>query len=111
MRIIILSRINTNAYDSRSSNVTCVNRMDYEKIEVWAYSGYRGQESPRIFFLKGKRIEVLKIIDHWIEERRADKGRYRCFRVLGSDWKTHVICYDEEEMEWLYSKDKFPMPS
>jgi len=78
--------------------------MTYEKIEVQAYSGYRGEESPRAFFLDGKRIEVMKIIGEWIEEK-ADSGlRFRCFKVRGGDWRIRVICYDEGKMEWLLRK-------
>lgn len=72
----------------------------YEKIEVTSYSGYKGEESPRTFILAGKRIEVMKIMEQWIEET-ADRGeRRRCFRVRGSDWKVHVLCFEEEKMEW-----------
>lgn len=76
---------------------------DWERIEVQAYAGYRGEESPRTFRLADKKIEVVKIIEQWTEE--ADSGeRLRCFRVRGSDWRVHVLCFDEGKMEWLYRK-------
>ncbi len=76
-------------------------RMPSEKIEVVAYAGYREEESPRAFFLAGKRIEVLKIVGQWFEEAAGRRERYRCYRVKGSDWKSHVICYDEGNKEWI----------
>jgi hypothetical protein len=76
--------------------------MPYEKIEVIAYAGYREEESPRAFFLAGRRIEVVKIVGQWIEEAGGCRERHRCYRVKGNDWKSHVICYDEGKKVWLY---------
>jgi hypothetical protein len=76
--------------------------MSLEKIEVIAYSGYREEESPRAFFLAGRRIEVVKIVEQWIEETADCRERQRCYRVKGSDWKSHVICYDEGKKEWTH---------
>lgn len=80
--------------------------MDEEKIEVIAYAGYRGEESPRAFFVGDKRIEVVRVIEQWIEEDVGCKGRRRCFKIRGNDWKTHVLCYIEKDMVWLYSHKK-----
>jgi peptide-methionine (R)-S-oxide reductase len=77
------------------------NLMSCEKIEVIAYAGYREEESPRAFFLEGKRIEVIKIVGQWIEESSGSRQRLRCYRVRGNDWKSHVICYDEVKKEWI----------
>jgi hypothetical protein len=78
--------------------------MTYEKIEVQAYAGYMGEESPRAFFLHGKRIEVMKIIGQWIEEKEDSRQRLRCFRIRGVDWRIRVLCYDEKKMEWMLRK-------
>jgi hypothetical protein len=75
--------------------------MAYEKIEVQAYAGHRGEESPRAYFMHGKRIEVMKIIGEWIEEKGDSGQRFRCFKVRGVDWRIRVLCYDEAKMEWL----------
>ncbi len=74
----------------------------YEEIEVQAYSGYRGEESPRAFRLAGTRVAVMKILTQWIEEQAGSLGRLRCFRVKGSDWREHVLCFEEEKQAWLY---------
>jgi hypothetical protein len=73
-----------------------------EKIEVIAYSGYRGEETPRTILLHGERIEVLEIVSQWIEERSNDRSRKRFFKIKGSDGALRLIYYDEKIMEWVY---------
>ncbi len=80
--------------------------MMYEKIDVKSYAGYKAEESPRAFNLGGRWIVVWKITDQWVEEKLDTRQRLRCFRVRGSDWKTYVLCYDEEKKEWLYLHEK-----
>ncbi len=72
-----------------------------QMIEVIAYSGYKGEESPRAFFLEERWINVVKILGQWIEENEHSRERYHCFRVKGSDWRNRVICYNEGKKEWL----------
>jgi hypothetical protein len=80
--------------------------MFEEKIRVIAYSGYRGEETPRTILLHAERIEVFEILRQWIEERSDDRSRKRFFQVKGRDKKLHRIYYDEKTMEWFYiSKD------
>jgi hypothetical protein len=76
--------------------------MGEERIEVSAYAGYRGEESPRVLLRGGARIEVIKVLDRWTEEAASGHERRRCFKVKGSDFRTHVICYDEERLAWFY---------
>ena len=76
--------------------------MSEEKIDVIAYSGYRGEETPRIISLRGERIEVIEILKQWIEEKSDNRSRRRFFRIRGSDGKIHKIYYDEKGMEWVY---------
>jgi hypothetical protein len=78
--------------------------MSNEKIEVMAYSGYRGEESPRAFILGGTRIEVVEIQDRWIEEGIGDTTTKRFFKVKGSDGRIHKIFYDGEREEWYYER-------
>ena len=74
--------------------------MDGGKIEVIAYAGYRGEESPRAFILGGKRIEVRKLLAQWLEEDATTRQKRRCFRVKGSDFRTRTLCYDEATDVW-----------
>ncbi len=75
--------------------------MFEEKIEVIAYSGYRGEETPRMILLLGERIEVMEVLRHWIEEESEDRSRKRFFKIKGSDRAVHLIYYDEKVMEWF----------
>ncbi len=75
-----------------------------ERIEVIAYSGYRGEETPRAFFLHGERIEIVEIERHCIEEEVERASRKRFFRVRASDGRRHELHYDEEAMAWYYGR-------
>ena len=82
--------------------------MAEEKIEVLAYAGYRGEESPRAFILHGKRIEVRKVLDRWTTEDATTGERKRCFKVKGGDFRTHTLCCHEARMEWFYASQDRP---
>ncbi len=75
--------------------------MPEKEIEVVAYSGARGEENPRAFFFRNERINVVQVLDMWIEERIPGRSRRRWFEVKGSDGYTHRICYDEVSMKWF----------
>jgi hypothetical protein len=72
-----------------------------ERIEVIAYSGYRGEEAPRTILFRGTRIEVIEILDQWIEERADDRTTKRFYQIRGNDGVLHRIYYDEKAMEWF----------
>jgi len=77
--------------------------MHTERIDVISYSGRRDEERPVTFILRGLRIDVLMVLDHWIEEGYADRVRKRFFLVKGSDGNSHRIYYNESEREWYYA--------
>ena len=76
--------------------------MAEEKIRVTAYSGYRGEETPREFILHGKKVEAVEVLSGWIEEGAEYKAIKRFFEVKGSDGSIHKIHYDEDKKEWFY---------
>jgi hypothetical protein len=78
--------------------------MSDERIEVITYSGYIGEESPRVFILHGEKIDVVEILNMWIEDGVEDKIRKRVFKIKGSDGYMHKIYYAENIMEWFYTK-------
>jgi hypothetical protein len=78
--------------------------MSEEKIRVMAYSGYRGEETPRAFMLGDSRIEVVEIQESWIEEGIEERTTKRFFKVKGSDGGTHQIFNDETTAEWYYRR-------
>ena len=73
-----------------------------ERIEVIAYSGYRGEQTPRTILLHRKRIEVIEILKQWIEEKPDNREMKRFYQVKGNDGNLHVIYYDEKSMEWFH---------
>jgi hypothetical protein len=75
--------------------------MREERIEVTAYAGYRDEEMPRSMVLHGRRVDVTGLLDQWTEEDSGTLRRRRCFKVLGSDAETRILCYDEQKGEWL----------
>ena len=75
--------------------------MSYKNIKVTAYSGYRGNESPRAFFINDKEITVVAILDKWIEENLPDKTRRRYFIVKTNDGQNYKIYNDEKTLEWF----------
>ena len=73
-----------------------------EQIKVITYSGRRGEESPRAFFLGEEKIEVVEIIRTWLEETIDTRVRMRYFTVTGSDGLKHTLAHDEELAMWFH---------
>ncbi|OHE55693.1 MAG: hypothetical protein A2Z47_05070 [Thermodesulfovibrio sp. RBG_19FT_COMBO_42_12] len=78
--------------------------MHYEKIQVISYSGCKGDELPRAFVLHGEVIDVVEILNMWIEESLIDKQRKRFFEFKGSDGYEHKIFCDVRTCEWFLVK-------
>jgi hypothetical protein len=74
--------------------------MTDKTITVISYSGYRAEEIPRAFFLGERKIEIIEVLDTWIEEGLSDRARQRFFRIRGSDNSVHEIYLDEKTNEW-----------
>ena len=54
-------------------------------LRVDCYAGHRGEETPRRFFLDHRPVEVVEIIDQWLETD------YRYFKVRGDDGAVYVL--------------------
>ncbi len=80
--------------------------MHTEKIDVISYAGRKGDERPATFILRGLRVDVMEILEHWIEEGFKDRIRKRYFRVKGSDGNMHCIFYNEQVKEWYYASSR-----
>lgn len=65
------------------------------ETRVECYAGHRGEETPRRFTVRGKWIEISRVIDRWIEPDR------RCFRVCGSDGGTHLLIHEPGRDRWF----------
>jgi len=80
--------------------------MHIEKIDVISYAGRKGDERPVTFILRGLRIDIVEILEHWIEEGFKDRVQKRYFRIKGSDGNTHRIFHDEQAREWYYASQR-----
>jgi hypothetical protein len=75
--------------------------MTREKVEVVAYSGYRGEETPRVFKWRGVKIEVAEIRNRRIEQGAGDRNTKRVFRLIGTDGIAYSLIYNEQTREWF----------
>lgn len=71
------------------------------KIEVTAYAGYRGEESPRSFVFEGNTVDVVAIVRMWLVEEELNRKRKRFFSVKGGDGFVYTLYYELESMEWF----------
>jgi hypothetical protein len=58
-------------------------------IEVESYSGYRADERPVRFVMRGRVNEVVELEDQWYSPHSTS------FRVVASDANRYVLCHDE----------------
>ena len=63
-------------------------------IRVECYAGYRGEETPRRFFLGKREIVVLEVVDRWFGPD------HRYFKVNGDDGGTYILRNDEHTGRW-----------
>ncbi len=63
-------------------------------IRVECHAGYRGEETPRRFFIGGRRVEVAEVIDRWL----APNHRY--FKVGGDDGAVYILRHDAGAESW-----------
>ncbi|NWF52593.1 MAG: hypothetical protein HXY47_05865 [Nitrospirae bacterium] len=75
--------------------------MSEEKIEVDAYSGYKGEEIPRSLVLNNEKILVTQILRMWIEDEFGYRKRRRYFEIKGSNGFRYKIYFDEDIKEWF----------
>lgn len=64
------------------------------QINVECHAGFRGEETPRIIWLKSRKIEVKKVLDRWL----APDHRY--FKILGDDDGIYIIRHDTDAWVW-----------
>lgn len=65
-----------------------------DRIKVECYCGYRGDETPRRFWLGPRCITVAKVLDHWM----APDHRY--FKILGEDGDIYILRHDARDAFW-----------
>lgn len=63
-------------------------------IRVECYAGYRGEETPRRFFMGNKAVEIEEVIDRWLAPE------YRYFKVRGGENAIYILRHDELAQRW-----------
>lgn len=69
-----------------------------EKIKVKAYSGYKANERPLVFFLDSRPIRIRKILKQW-KDPECD-----CFRVVAEDNNRYELKWDRSKDHWTVDK-------
>ena len=63
-------------------------------IQVECYAGHRGEQTPRRFTLENRRVEVVEVVDAWLEPD------HRCFKVTGDDGVDYLLRHDVRGDSW-----------
>ena len=63
-------------------------------VRVECYSGYRGEETPRRFFIEGKCIEVAEVVDRWL----APDHRY--FKLRSPEGDLYILRHEVRSEQW-----------
>jgi len=86
--------------------------MEFVPVQVEAYAGYRGEETPRRFVHGGIALEIDAIIDRWYQgglDPAAPVLDY--FKVKTSDGAVHILRYERGQGRWSRSGATSPPPS
>jgi archaemetzincin len=63
-------------------------------VRVECYAGYRGEETPRTFFLDSRRVDVAEVLDRW---HGID---HRYFKVRAVDGALYILRHDTDADRW-----------
>ena len=77
-------------------------------LDVEAYSGFKGKESPRRYRLGDRQYEVLTVRQSWHDEQISGRRRIY-FRVVVRGGEEHVVYWSCDDDAW-YLKSIFPAP-
>jgi len=64
------------------------------QIRVVCYAGYRGEETPRRFYLGERLIVVAEVVDHWPDVK------YCYFKVRCPAGDLYILRHDIETDNW-----------
>ena len=65
-----------------------------DSLKVECYAGYRGEETPRRFYLGARLIEVATVVDRWL----APDHRY--FKVADADGNRYILRHETATQRW-----------
>ncbi len=63
-------------------------------MRVDCYAGYKGEETPRRFYLGERVVEIVEVSDRWLAPA------YAYFKVRGDDGDTYMLRYDVGSGRW-----------
>jgi len=64
------------------------------EVQVECYAGYKGEQTPRRFFIREKKVEVSEVLDSWL----APDHRY--FKLRGDDDAIYILRHDIISDQW-----------
>lgn len=78
--------------------------MQFEKISVQAYSGYKVNERPESFTYRGRQYQVIEIIDRWYEGG-GGPTQLDYFKVITDDQQEYILRYNSLFDAWSMLTD------
>jgi hypothetical protein len=58
------------------------------------FAGYRGEETPRCFYINDRKVAVAEVVDRWL----APEHRY--FKVCDTDGDLYILRHDVAVDRW-----------
>ena len=82
--------------------------MNFEKISVKAYSGYKANERPECFAFRGRQYRVVEVLDRWYEGY-SGSAHLDYFKVTADDQQHYILRYNSLFDAWsLLNADAKP---
>ena len=99
---------------SARSAISAVKRMKkewiFEEVVVECYAGYKGEETPRAFIHRNRRIEILEILDRWYESGRNPAGAaHNYFKVKTAEGDVFLLRQTPRFQTWTLCR-QVPAP-
>ncbi len=64
------------------------------QITVESHAGYRGEEGPRRFHLGERTVEVVEVVDRWLDPE------HRYFKIRADDGGIYLLRHDALRDSW-----------
>lgn len=72
-----------------------------QRITVTCYAGYKADERPTSFTLRGHTVAVKEVLDRWYDQE------YNGYRVLAEDGEKYLLRHNLNEDEWDLVMSRF----
>ncbi len=64
------------------------------RVAVECYAGYKADERPQRFAIRGRLFEVVEVLDRWYDPEAI------FFRVRADDGNLYILRHDERVGDW-----------